>query len=353
MGQSIGSAADTPLGTVTAGGGGKAALVSSHLVSIGYGEREGQAARAQDVRAPLGTVVASKKHAVVAAHLMHVTHHGERAGSTPNDPLPTITAAHRGEQALVSANLIDLGHGESTKAGAKRWSHGTRSMEVPLNTVTASGCPSAMVAAFFEQANGGFYQGEGRPALAPMSTITASGTNQQLASAYLVKYYSQGGQTQGAADPMHTLPTKARMGLIQVKVHAGCLDDEQRGKAKLCAELLHKYLPEHFPEPAELVLMFHGGSWWALVDISLRMLVARELFRAQSFRDSYIITEIPNPAKLFKNGRQVPGDPRLIERIPLSITDQVRMCGNSVPPAMSKALALANFRHELPARRAA
>ena len=47
-----------------------------------------------------------------------------------------------------------------------------------------------------------------------------------------------------------------------------------------------------------------------------------------------------------EDGVQVPGDPRLIPRIPLSITAQVRMCGNSVSPAQAEALVRANFRHE-------
>ena len=42
----------------------------------------------------------------------------------------------------------------------------------------------------------------------------------------------------------------------------------------------------------------------------------------------------------------VTGAARLIPRIPLSITAQVRMCGNSVSPAQAEALVRANFRHE-------
>ncbi|VEH33563.1 modification methylase [Bordetella hinzii] len=92
--------------------------------------------------------------------------------------------------------------------------------------------------------------------------------------------------------------------------------------------------------------MAYGGTWWVLVDVTLRMLKARELYRAQSFPDSYITHEIPDPKLLFRNGVQVPGDPRLLPRVPLSITAQIRMCGNSVAPVQAEALALANFRHE-------
>ncbi len=343
MGKSIGHSAHEPLATTTAGGSGKSALISTHLVTVGYGERAGQDARTQDIEAPLGTVV---------------------AGGV--------------KQAMVSAHLVDMGHGESTAAGAKRWSHGVRDIETPLNTITASGGTSAisavhlmhlthhgeragltpddplptitaahrgeqaMVTAFMEQANGGFYSGDGRPVDAPVSTITAAGSNQQLVTAYMVKYY---GTALGVniGEPMHTLPTKDRMGLVQViRVSLDCLAPEHRARAKQCADLLHEHLPEHFPTPAGMVLV----GEWVLVDITLRMLKPFELFQAQSFPKEYVIHEIPDPELLFVNGKQV-GNPLTVPRIPLTGTAQVRMCGNSVAPAQAEALARANFKHEI------
>ena len=300
-----------PLSTVSAGGT-HHALAGAHLVTIGYGEREGQAARAQDLSLPLGTVV---------------------AGGV--------------KSALVAAHLVDMGHGESCSTGAKRWSSGARSIEVPLNTITASSTPSALVAACLEQANGGFYEGDGRAADEPMSTITASGSNQRLVTAYLVKYYgAAAGQDSACDEPMHTVSTKARMGLVQVQqVPAALLSDEHAERARLCAELLHQHLPEHFPEPAALVLMWHAGQWWVLVDITLRMLKPRELYRAQGFPEGYQITEIPDPALLFVDGQQA-AHPLALPRIPLTATAQVRMCGNSVSPPVADALVSANFAHE-------
>jgi DNA (cytosine-5)-methyltransferase 1 len=330
-----------PLSTISAGGT-HHGLVGANLITIGYGERPGQDARTHDLKHPLGTVVAGGiKHGLAAVHLTHLTHHGERSGTAADEPLPTVTCANRGEQALVAAHLVDMGHGEG-KDGGKRFSHGVRSLDQPLNTVTASGATSAVAAAFFEQANGGFYDGQGRPADAPMSTITAAGSNQQLVMAYCVKYYSSGGQWQGLGEPMHTLPTKGRMGLVQaVQVPADCLAPEHRERARKCAALLHTHLPEHFPEAADMVLM---GDW-VLVDITLRMLKPRELYRAQGFPADYVIHEIPDPAVLFKDGLQA-AHPLQVPRIPLSATAQVRMCGNSVSPPQAEALVRANFAHE-------
>ncbi|MXN29195.1 DNA cytosine methyltransferase [Delftia sp. CH05] len=382
----MGHAVNAPLSTVAASGT-HHALVGANLVTIGYGERQGQQPRVQDIEAPLGTVVASGIKSAVA--MAHITKFNTGAiGCSMDSPLPTVTAGGTPKRPstgiqmdMVAAHLVDMGHGEGP-AGGKRFSHGVRSLEVPLNTVTASGGTSAlaavhlthlthhgertgndpreplrtvtganrgeqaMVAACLEQANGGFYDGDGRAVDDPMSTVTSSGTQQRLITAYLVKYYSEGGQDSACSEPMHTVPTKARMGLVQTcQVPAATLAPEHAERARLCAELLHKHLPEHFPDPAELVLMWHADQWWVLVDITLRMLKPRELFRAQGFPRDYHFERVPDPALLFRNGKQA-SDPRDVPLIDLSTTAQVRMCGNSVCPPLAEALARANFAHE-------
>ncbi len=316
---SIGSGLDDPLPTITAGGtpkrpstGIQMGMVGAHLVTVGYGERPGQDARTQSIEQPLGTVVAGGiKQAVIAAH------------------------------------LVDMGHGESCSTGAKRWGSGVRDIRMPLNTITASSTPSALVVACLEQANGGFYEGDGRAADAPMSTITAAGSNQRLINAYLVKYYSEGGTDSACSAPMHTIPTKARMGLVQtVQMPAAALAPEHAERARLCAALLHDHLPSEFAEPADMVLMQHAGQWWVLVDITLRMLKPRELYGAQGFPTGYQFEEIPDPALLFNDGKQATSNPLALPRIALSTTAQVRMCGNSVSPPVAEALVRSNFAHE-------
>jgi DNA (cytosine-5)-methyltransferase 1 len=182
-----------------------------------------------------------------------------------------------------------------------------------------------LVSAFLEQANGGFYDGDGRDVREPVSTICASGANQRLVAAYLVKYY--GAERDGVAldGPMHTIPTKDRMGLIQcVQVAADTLAPELRERAKAVADFLHEYLPEHFRESADMVLL--GG--YVLADITLRMLAPRELARAQGFPDSYILDR-----GLFETA---PGSGEYEWRA-ITKTDQVRLIGNSVCQDMAAA----------------
>ena len=67
-----------------------------------------------------------------------------------------------------------------------------------------------------------------------------------------------------------------------------------------------------------------AGVDYQIVDIGMRMLTARELFRAQGFPDAYII------------------DPE-VDGKPLTKTAQIRMCGNSVCPPQARAIVEANF----------
>lgn len=130
------------------------------------------------------------------------------------------------------------------------------------------------------------------------------------------------------------------------KVPANFLSEAHARKAKMCANLLHKHLPEHFPEPAEMVLVFMQGAWWVLVDVTLRMLTPRELARAQGFPDDYVIEPMVRRCKRAKGGRGRKkgwSQDKEWELVPLSKSAQVRMIGNSVCPPLARALIEANF----------
>jgi DNA (cytosine-5)-methyltransferase 1 len=298
--------------------------------------------RTMPANEPLRTICAQVKgghFSIVAPALapLRGTSAAHMGGHSVEAPLSTVSAGGT-HHALMAAHLVTIGYGE--RPGQEPRTH---SCADPLGTVVAGGVKRALVsAAFLEQANGGYYDGDGRSLSEPTSTVTASGAQQRLVTAYMVKYYSSGGQWQGLAEPMHTLPTKGRMGLVQtVQVLADSLAPELLDRAKACAALLREFLPEQFQADADLVLV---GDY-VLIDITLRMLKPRELYRAQGFPESYVINEIPDPALLFKDGIQI-DDPLSVPRIPLSGTAQVRMCGNSVSPPQAEDLVLANFAHE-------
>ncbi|HEX9951765.1 MAG TPA: DNA cytosine methyltransferase [Rubricoccaceae bacterium] len=228
---------DEPAATVTTGN--RLHLVAPTLAQIGYGERAGQAPRALNIEEPLTTVVGSQKHALVAAFLAQNNdgpHNGSNAG---------------------------------------------RAADVPISTVTASGSQQSVVAAHIQR---DFGQSTGAPADAPLGTITSGGMGKAaLVYSFLASYYGQG-DGQALGDPLRTVTTKDRFGLVTVEV---------------------------------------GGAPFVMTDIGMRMLQPRELYNAQGFPPGYVIDRGPN-------GK------------PLTKTEQVRMVGNSVSPPMAAALALAN-----------
>lgn len=306
-----------PMGTITSKG--DAAICVPTLVQTGYGEREGQAPRALDLGKPLGTVVAGQKHALVQAFL--AKHYTGVVGSNLNDPMATVTSVDH--HSLVAAHLVHMGHGEQCSKGKKRWSDGTRDVTAPLNTVTASSVPAGVVTAHMvaidnQSSNGGHRSitdpllttvTENRHAVVtshmlklrgdnvgsstdePLHTISAQGTHHAEVRAFIVKYYGTDQDPQ-LGEPLHTVTTKDRFGIVTVK-----------------------------------------GEPYAIVDIGLRMLTPRELYRAQGFPESYSIDK-------GADGR------------PLTKTAQVRMCGNSVCPPLARALVAANYT-EAQAMRAA
>jgi DNA (cytosine-5)-methyltransferase 1 len=275
---------DEPFKTITGANRGEKALCVPTLIQTGYGERDGQAPRALDLHKPIGTLVGSQKHALVSAFL--AKHYTGVVGSDMADPVATVTSVDH--HSLVTANLIHLGHGEG-KAGGKRFSHGIRDVTDPLNTVTASGAAAGLVTTHMLKLRG---TNVGSSAHEPLHTISAQGLHHAEVRAFLVAYYGVD-QDPGLREPMHTVTTRDRFGLVTIH-----------------------------------------GTEYAIVDIGLRMLTPRELYRAQGFPESYLID-------LGADGK------------PLTKTAQVRMCGNSVAPPMSKAIVGANYAEPRAMRSAA
>lgn len=84
-GASIARAAQDPVGTITAGGGGKQALIATHLMDM-----HGSARRSRDLRDPSPTICAGGQHgALVAAFLQK--YYGQGIGQKASDPLHTLS----------------------------------------------------------------------------------------------------------------------------------------------------------------------------------------------------------------------------------------------------------------------
>ena len=255
---------------------------------------------------------------VTAPFLTECANGSSQRNFNVQEPLRTQVAQVKGGHfAMVAAHMTAFGQKAVGSSPAE-----------PTQTVLAGAARHGVVAAFFEQANGGFYDGDGRSADTPLSTICQSGANQRLINAYLVKYYGNEKDGISLTEPMHTLPTKDRVALVEVVQVPDTLTPEQFEGARRCAAFMHEQLPEHFKDPADLVMV----DGYVLVDITLRMLQPPELKAAQGFDKDYIIDR-----GLFIDPVTGAEEWRAINK-----TDQVRLIGNSVCPDEAEALVSAN-----------
>lgn len=327
---------DQPLNTITAWPkGGAFSVATPTLIQVGYGERDGQAPRVLGLDKPLGTVMAGGiKHAVAAAHL--VKFRFDATGAPVDQPMPTITSGGECKRPAGAAHALGLASAVLVGAGGPSYSGKPASVDQPLGTVVTEN-HRAIATAFLAQMNGGYNTIFSRPADAPMSTVTNSGSQQQLATAHLL--HLRGNCDARAADePLHTVSAGGtHHGLVSAEMVASSLTPEQLDGAVWVAAFLMKYhgMGENIrplDEPVStvttkdrlaLVTVWISGSPYVIVDIRLRMLKPRELYRAQGFPDSYIIERGHNGQRF-------------------TLSQQVHMCGNSVSPNTMAAYARAN-----------
>lgn len=111
FGQSIGHSVESPLGTIIAGGGGKAQLVTAFLAQ--YHSYKDDGARGQILNRPLLTVDTNPRYSLVTSHLIKMK--GTNIGQPVTEPLQTVTAGglHFGEVRAFLMKYYGTGEGQS------------------------------------------------------------------------------------------------------------------------------------------------------------------------------------------------------------------------------------------------
>jgi DNA (cytosine-5)-methyltransferase 1 len=221
-------------------------------------------------------VVRSAAPFVVTMRGTEPSHVAAAAGSIA-EPLRTISAGgnHHG---VVAPYLVHRSNGERPGQAPRVYDP-----QAPLGTIVAQGQKHALCVAWLakhytERPGGGFNGGSDLHA--PMGTVTTR-DHHALLRAFLIRYNGQSA-SEPLTEPLGTLTTRDRYGLVTV-----------------------------------------AGEDYVPADIGMRMLVPRELYRAQGFPDTYVI-DTAGGARLTK-------------------TAQVRLVGNSVSPPVARALVAANF----------
>ena len=280
-------------------------IVEPYMVQIG--QTGFTKDRSKDVREPLTTIVSKNEHCLIEPMLAPYmgTNTTNHPGGNCRDPIHTITTGN--QQCLISPTLIQY-HSETAKDEVrgqlieepimtvdssnryglvtsflhKYYDGGYKgageSMEKPLPTVTAWDHNSVVTANLIQMNN----HCDGRDMRDPIPTITAGDGHFGEVRAFLVKYYGQG-TGQDLKEPLDTIPTHDRFGLVTIK-----------------------------------------GVDYQIVDIGLRMLEPRELYGCQGFPDDYIIDHD-------YTGKTYPR------------SEQVRRCGNAVCPPIPAALVRVNL----------
>ena len=190
--------------------------------------------RGQNLSEPLMTVDSSNRYGLIASFLHKYYDGGYKgAGDSVENPLPTVTAWDH--NSLVTTNLIQMNN-----------------------------------------------HCDGRDVREPIPTITAGDGHFGEVRAFLIKYYGQG-VGQSVKEPLDTIPTHDRFGLVTIE-----------------------------------------GTDYQIADIGLRMLEPKELYGCQGFPEDYIIDHD-------YTGKAYPR------------SEQVKRCGNAVCPPLPAALVRANL----------
>jgi DNA (cytosine-5)-methyltransferase 1 len=319
---------------------------TSPFIQTYYGpKREGET-RGIDMRNPLPTQTAANRFGLVQPFIQHVQHYSSANGVMPPDePLRTVTATPKGGGMALATVMVQHNNTSAdsrslespvstvTTTGSQqglavahitKFRNGSTGYDTnePVHTVTSGGAmarpgtanPQGVIVAHLDRQFGGSIGqaandpthtitagGTGKTAICasnlvklrgtcqhgqavtdPVSTVTAGGNYIGHVKAFLLKYYGTG-EGQRADDPMGTVTSRDRFGIVTIK-----------------------------------------GEPYQIIDIGMRMLTPRELYRAQGFPDSYLIGDKDSDGF----------------RLPKS--QQVAKCGNSVCPPLAAALVRAN-----------
>jgi DNA (cytosine-5)-methyltransferase 1 len=276
-----------------------------------YGPKKEGEFRGQDLDKPLSTQTTANRFALVkpniAPFITECANASAQRNMAANEPLRTQCAEVKGGHfALVSPFLVPR-YSEGSPTRQPRCDQVTK----PLNTIVPTNNQGTLVSAFLAKHYTGVVGATlerpcptvtsvdhsslvtshmiklrngctGQALDEPTATITSGGLHLGEVRAFLLKYYGTAvGQT--VKEPLHTVTTKERYGLVTI----------------------------------------HGEEY-QIIDIGMRMLQPHELFAAQGFPDDYIIDHDYTGKKMTKKA-------------------QVARCGNAVPPPFAEHLVRANL----------
>lgn len=330
------------------------------IVPAQYGDKDGTDVRINSVDEPARTICGKRGgHAVVEPLVMKAkTYSGGGNDAQPASvPLSTITTSKRGEHAIAVPFLIHRSNGErgATETSAAQAPR-IYDIQKSLTTIVAGGIKHGLAVPVLIKNNGGNNDrcgSAGQDVEKPLDTI-ATRDQKSIAMFHLLKLRGTSEAHVNASSlsidgQVPTISTGGERGGIHLAQVAAFLvryngqrDREARGQ-RLDAPIstldtanrfsvvtltMSKEICERAMRVAKFlgydkpILLEIDSDQWILVDIGFRMLTPPELFRCQGFPPDYKID-------VLFNGK------------PLTKTAQTKCVGNSVPPQLAEAVAIA------------
>lgn len=252
-----------------------------------YGERRpGDSFRGNGLDHPFATATTENRFGLVVP----LTHQGDDRVYSANDTFRTITGANRGELAWVAPTMIQTGYGEREGQHPR-----CLDLQNPLGTVVAGGGKHAMVAAHLTCMN------------------------------------------QNAAGSLPSEPLKTVMAGAVRHVYIASDINGPMDRSKEVADFLWHYreLSEKPVTRDRLGVVHVDGNPLRITDIGLRMLVGKELAKAQGF----------DPKRFDPTRRREDREDGTIAYAANTATSVVKMIGNSVSPPVGCAVIKAMLGH--------
>ena len=261
----------------------------------------------RNMNEPLPTITAKHGFGIVEPIISPYmgTNTTNHPGGDCRDPIHTITTGN--QQCVVAPTLIQY-HSETADNDVRG-----QKLDQPLNTVDGSN-RYGLVTSFLHKYYDGGYQGAGDTLENPLPTITAWDHNSICAASLIQMNNHCDGRD--IKEPLPTITAgDGHFGEVRaflIKYYGECTGQDI--KAPLDTVTSHD----------RFGLVTVNGVDYQIVDIGLRMLEPRELYGCQGFPDDYIIDHDYTGKKY-------------------SRTEQVKRCGNAVPPPFARALVMANL----------
>lgn len=281
-----------------------------YIVQVNH---SGDGFRGQSLQDPMPTITAKHGYGIVEPVIAPYTctNTSNATGAAANDPLNTVRTGGGGGQMVVTPYLAQYHTEQSEKVRGQ-------GVDEPIMTLDASNrygvvCP--ILTKYYGNDD------HGQDIHEPLHTVTAR-DREGLVLAHVCKFKGDN-IGQHPSDPIQTITASAgEFAVIQTRV-VKYSSGSNVGNWPQIREMLNRWAGYSLADN-EVLLKNINGEWYYIIDIGLRMLKAKEAYRAMGFAPDYVFDVDFNGQKM-------------------TTTEQMEKCGNAVCPDLAGLITAANL----------